>query len=364
MGGGPSKKSDESKKVAKYPGNLGRQLIEAVKVNDLEVVDEIIASIDLSKTVAGKEHKILDAKDYDWMRPLHWAAFKGHQDCLQKLIDGGSWVEAQNKDGRRPLHRAANAGKAECVAFLIDYGGADPECANRDGWRPLHRGANNGQLESVTMLLNKGAEKEPETVFGSRPLHFASEKGHLPLVKLFANKEDDAETPGWGCDINAANKNGLTPLHKAAQFSQKEVLKFLLSKGAIKTLKDKDGRTPLDCAGEYGGLRDKRPIVSILSGEGKKKKKKPKKGGLFGGSPKKKGSLRGSLSPSPKKPKSIPENAEPENPEEGFPKDVENPEEGSPKDIENPEEEQPENIENPDEEQPKDIENPEEGEDV
>lgn len=80
------------------------------------------------------------------------------------------------------------------------------EFIQKDGWRPIHRGANNGQLGAVSMLLTKGAEKEPETVFGSRPLHFACEKGHLAVVKLLVNKEDDLESPGWGCDINAANK--------------------------------------------------------------------------------------------------------------------------------------------------------------
>lgn len=96
MGGGSSK-ADEGKHPAKYKGPVGRQLIEAVKANDLEVVDEIINSIENSTVSAGKEHKILDAKDYDKMRPLHWAAFKGYNECIKRLIDAGASVEAQNK---------------------------------------------------------------------------------------------------------------------------------------------------------------------------------------------------------------------------------------------------------------------------
>jgi ankyrin repeat protein len=49
-----------------------------------------------------------------------------------------------------------------------------------------------------------------------------------------------------GGDPNIRDDGGNTPLHYAAEFSQKTVLEFLLSKGAPVNAKDRGGRTALD----------------------------------------------------------------------------------------------------------------------
>ena len=49
-----------------------------------------------------------------------------------------------------------------------------------------------------------------------------------------------------GSDVNVKNKFGLTPMHKAARFGQKEVVELLIAKGADVNAKNDDGVTPLD----------------------------------------------------------------------------------------------------------------------
>jgi hypothetical protein len=52
-----------------------------------------------------------------------------------------------------------------------------------------------------------------------------------------------------GVDVNAANANGDTALHGAANLGYDSVVKFLVGKGANINAKNKDGKTPLEAPG-------------------------------------------------------------------------------------------------------------------
>ena len=54
-----------------------------------------------------------------------------------------------------------------------------------------------------------------------------------------------------GADVNAKDKNGLTPLHEAAVNGHKEVAEILIANGADVNAKDAEGKTPLDRAKKY-----------------------------------------------------------------------------------------------------------------
>ena len=43
-----------------------------------------------------------------------------------------------------------------------------------------------------------------------------------------------------------------TPLHKAAELGNQDIVRFLLSRGAETEIKDQKGRTAMDCAEKYG----------------------------------------------------------------------------------------------------------------
>lgn len=58
---------------------------------------------------------------------------------------------------------------------------------------------------------------------------------------------------GWnGADINARNKDGMTPLHAAAWTGQKEAVGLLIEKGTDIDAKNNEGLTALQMASQKG----------------------------------------------------------------------------------------------------------------
>jgi|TARA_B100001964_G_scaffold10269_1_gene11008 cytohesin len=67
----------------------------------------------------------------------------------------------------------------------------------------------------------------------------ATKQGDVDAVKQFIVA---------GEDVNAKDNNGVSPLHYAAYYGEKEVAELLIAKGADVNAKDEDAETPLDNA--------------------------------------------------------------------------------------------------------------------
>ncbi|EKX47817.1 hypothetical protein GUITHDRAFT_151976 [Guillardia theta CCMP2712] len=65
----------------------------------------------------------------------------------------------------------------------------------------------------------------------------AASHGHLRIVKLLLRNK---------ADINFQNSEGNSPMHLANIFNYKELVNYLISKGANKELKNKRGHSPLE----------------------------------------------------------------------------------------------------------------------
>ena len=101
---------------------------------------------------------------------------------------------------------------------------------------------------TVQDCLGAGADPNARAEFGDTPLHRAAEFSQRPeTVTALVNA---------GADPNARDEAGGTPLHGAAEFSQRpEIITALVNAGADLNARDGDGRTPFELIPEDSPLK-------------------------------------------------------------------------------------------------------------
>ncbi|MCK5683620.1 ankyrin repeat domain-containing protein [bacterium] len=89
----------------------------------------------------------------------------------------------------------------------------------------------NGNKEMVARMIKNGADVNAVDILKWTPLHWAVFRGHLEVVELLIDK---------GCNVNAAAKNGSTPLNLVGQ-NTKNTANKVLDTDKIEKLLKKNG---------------------------------------------------------------------------------------------------------------------------
>eukprot|EP01104_Vermistella_antarctica_P020378 TRINITY_DN869_c2_g1_i1.p1 TRINITY_DN869_c2_g1~~TRINITY_DN869_c2_g1_i1.p1 ORF type:complete len:167 (+),score=47.49 TRINITY_DN869_c2_g1_i1:140-640(+) len=141
-------------------------------------------------------------------------------------------LKSKRSKQAKKLINATITGDAETVAALLDKG-ADIHSLTDDGfkWTPLHLACREGKEDIVRVLLDRSADTEMKTAYGSTPLHVASKNGRTDIVRLLL---------GHKAVIDSVDNNGLAPLYGACVKGNDETARLLLDHGG--TLR---GKTPL-----------------------------------------------------------------------------------------------------------------------
>jgi uncharacterized protein len=222
-----------------------------------------------------------------------WAAAEGHADMVRFLVETGAdltvrarandWpsqisneprVQYRPTGGLTALLYAARAGCLACVKTIADAG-ADINRPNPDGMTPMMMAIDNGHPDVALYLLQRGANPHPWDWWGRTALYVAvtmrggpdSRPGARPPESLaLVNALLDAgvnpnvqlafKEPSRGGRDNRFRDDllttGATPLLRAAQTFDNDVVKALLAHGALVDLPNASGVTPFMAAAGIG----------------------------------------------------------------------------------------------------------------
>ena len=161
----------------------------------------------------------------------------------------------QPKDVSKLL-QAAGHGKLDLVRDLLTQGWP-VNTTNHVGCTALMSASASYRADVVSFLLRSGADVAVRTTDGQTALHTAV--GSSPSLP---DKQQECVRIllEHGAEIDAQDKNGVTPLMNAAWFGCTLAVSELLRHGASVSLHDKQGRTAEDLA----RIKNQLEIIPIL----------------------------------------------------------------------------------------------------
>src|SRR5579862_8451295 len=186
----------------------------------------------------------VNVAEADGATALHWASYRDDLDSADLLIRAGANVNAANDLGVTPLWTASLNGSAAMVRKLL-AAHANPDAALLAGETPVMVAARGGYPEVVELLLNKDANANAHGARGQTALMWAVSQKHPDVVKVLLAHGADlkarsdvwnevmAVSPHGNLDYNRAIPHGgETALMFAARVGDFESAKLLLAAGA------------------------------------------------------------------------------------------------------------------------------------
>lgn len=208
--------------------------LEAVKKGNKSVV----------KTFIKKGGINLDKRDEKGLTPLYFSALNGARDIVNILIEGGADATLASNDSLEPIHAAAKTGRKDIIKLLIENG-AYVDSTDRDGKTSVMYAIENGKQDAAKFLLSLDADKFSVDNNGRTLLDYATKAGLRDLVLSLIDKDS----------LAARDDYGNTPLHRACQSQQIEMVRTLLQSNDIQVDAENDcGKTPLMSAIISGNL--------------------------------------------------------------------------------------------------------------
>lgn len=231
-----------------------REIHEAIRAGDLDTVESMLA----------RNPELLTARNRDDREPLHEACILGEVPIMELLVSRGADINARSKAENTTLHWAVHAFvgqevRGEMVAILL---GLDPELAtarNINGLTPLHWSGNE-LPETIQLLLDSGADLDAQDKNGLTPLQH--------WVRYWEDDESEFLI-GAGADLELTDDLGRTALHLAAIGGRHEKYRMLADAGGNLNPRDQAGLTPADYARKFGhnALADLMVVDGALESE-------------------------------------------------------------------------------------------------
>src|SRR6266851_4645597 len=177
------------------------------------------------------------AADADGTTALHWASYRDDLDSASLLIRAGAKVNAANDLGVTPLWNASLNGSAAMVRRLLEAG-ANPNAALLKGETPVMVAARGGYPGVVEQLLAKGANVNAHGARGQTALMWAVAQEHPDVVKvLLAHGADiQARSEVWS-EVMAVPPHGNLDFNRAIPHGGETALMFAARVGDVASAK-------------------------------------------------------------------------------------------------------------------------------
>jgi len=248
------------------------------------------------------------ACDKDGTPALLWAARLGKSRSTKALLDGGADTDATdllgntalmdaishkqtasarslilrsnlagvfNKAGRNALHVSVLTGNWKCFSAIVKrvsdldvrtVQGVNPVTGEADrnfGVTALFIACEKGQHDMAEVLLSRGASRTALSSIGCSPAYAAAQMQSLSILIMLLGLPGDYKMTRK--KVSAANLDGHTALHAAAERGHIKCCGVLVAAGARLDAEDKEGDTPLMMAQREHPSNA--ALLSLLSGD-------------------------------------------------------------------------------------------------
>ncbi|KAK4222469.1 hypothetical protein QBC38DRAFT_489799 [Podospora fimiseda] len=204
---------------------------------------------------------------FEGFRPIHWATIFGHTNTVQQLLAYGADASTFTDSGLTAVHLAAIFGHADILDLLLNATVSDDDLLPKwyEGFQsdaidsPLHLAAAYAKSFRHQNMLGRLVFASPDSMydilnarnkFGETPLHRAAAMNNYMAAKFLIESVDPIHRPSHGMD-----NIGRTPLWHAAAAGATVIVEAFLKYKPDLEVTDDFGRTPLHAACRGGHLQ-------------------------------------------------------------------------------------------------------------